>query len=187
MSSIKIYLWEGIVYNDDRIYILDLTPAKKGNNSVWAIVTRRNCDGFPAVRTDEFKTKEEAIDYIGNIEPSTPLISFNGKSPVSPLSYRDYCDKLNRIGISSAIEIYELNKNIKREIVIQEAENKLDDLRIDSNHIGFETDQSPWQLGDRIDNRFEIKKILGGGMGTVYVCYDHKHKIPVALKTLQEK
>jgi len=48
-----------------------------------------------------------------------------------------------------------------------------------------------WQVGDRIENRYEIHHILGGlgksGMGIVYVCYDHQFNEPVALKTFQDK
>lgn len=44
-----------------------------------------------------------------------------------------------------------------------------------------------WKIGDKIANQYEIYKILGGGMGIVYVCYDHKNQNPVVLKTYQEK
>ena len=48
-----------------------------------------------------------------------------------------------------------------------------------------------WQVGDRIENRYEIYHILGGpgksGMGIVYICYDHESKTSVALKTFQDK
>ena len=47
-----------------------------------------------------------------------------------------------------------------------------------------------WHVGDRIRNRYEIHRILGGpgksGMGIIYVCYDHEFKEAVALKTLQD-
>jgi len=42
------------------------------------------------------------------------------------------------------------------------------------------------QIGDRISNRYEIFHILRGGMGIVYVCYDHKFDMPIVLKTYQE-
>ncbi|HEX9916822.1 MAG TPA: serine/threonine-protein kinase [candidate division Zixibacteria bacterium] len=48
-----------------------------------------------------------------------------------------------------------------------------------------------WHVGDRIDNRYQIYRILGGpgksGMGIVYVCYDHRDMVPVAIKTLQDQ
>ena len=58
---------------------------------------------------------------------------------------------------------------------------------------GSRTKMQPgrWQIGDRIADRYEIYQILGGegktGMGVVYICYDHKYKIPYALKTFQEQ
>ena len=46
-----------------------------------------------------------------------------------------------------------------------------------------------WQIGDKIQNRYEVKKTFGGpgksGMGIVYMCYDHAYKDPVAIKTIQ--
>ena len=48
-----------------------------------------------------------------------------------------------------------------------------------------------WQIGDRIENRFEIHDIKGGegksGFGIVYICYDPQNKVPLALKTFQAK
>ena len=48
-----------------------------------------------------------------------------------------------------------------------------------------------WKIGDKIQNRFEIRDIKGGegksGFGIVYICYDHKFKDPVALKTFQKR
>ena len=43
------------------------------------------------------------------------------------------------------------------------------------------------QVGDRIQNRYEIRDIKYGGMGIVYICYDHKSGEPVAIKTFQDK
>lgn len=44
-----------------------------------------------------------------------------------------------------------------------------------------------WQIGDRIGNRYEIHQIAVGGMGIVYICYDHKYGSPKVLKTFQDK
>jgi len=48
-----------------------------------------------------------------------------------------------------------------------------------------------WQIGERIQNRWEIYKIHGGdgksGMGIVYVVYDHKFREVFAAKTFQEE
>lgn len=44
-----------------------------------------------------------------------------------------------------------------------------------------------WQVGDRIQNRWEIYNILRGGMGIVYVVYDHEHPNAYAAKTFQDE
>jgi len=47
---------------------------------------------------------------------------------------------------------------------------------------------SDWQVGKRIQDRWEIHKILPpGGMGIVYVVYDHHFQVPAALKTFKEE
>lgn len=56
---------------------------------------------------------------------------------------------------------------------------------------GEQHDKPRWQVGDRIDNRYEIYRILGGpgksGMGIVYACIDHEDGEPIALKTFQDR
>ena len=48
-----------------------------------------------------------------------------------------------------------------------------------------------WQIGDKIENRYQIHDIKGGegesGFGIVYICYDPQDKVPLALKTFQAK
>lgn len=44
-----------------------------------------------------------------------------------------------------------------------------------------------WQIGDKIENRWEIYKILKGGMGIIYVVYDHEFGEAFAAKTFQEE
>ena len=44
-----------------------------------------------------------------------------------------------------------------------------------------------WQIGDRIQDRWQIYKILEGGMGIVYIVYDHEWHEAFAAKTFQER
>jgi len=47
--------------------------------------------------------------------------------------------------------------------------------------------RSPWQIGDQIQGRWEIYKILQGGVGVVYVVYDHLFHEPFAAKTFRDE
>jgi eukaryotic-like serine/threonine-protein kinase len=44
-----------------------------------------------------------------------------------------------------------------------------------------------WRIGDHIQNRWEIHKILRGGMGIVYIVYDHEIPNAYAAKTFQDE
>jgi tetratricopeptide (TPR) repeat protein len=43
-----------------------------------------------------------------------------------------------------------------------------------------------WQVGDRIQNRWEVHHVQPGSVGLVYIVYDHETQLPYAVKTLQE-
>lgn len=120
-------LWQGQLYKDDRLFILDLQLAQKNKQLVWAVTTRRNIDGFPPFRVDDFPTKEEALAFIQKIEPETPRISLGGKSPQHPLEYASYISILCKEGVPSAIQIYEMNKSTRGELIIDELSK--DELR----------------------------------------------------------
>lgn len=47
--------------------------------------------------------------------------------------------------------------------------------------------KTDWQIGDRIRNRWEIHNILSGGMGRVYLVYDHEFTESFAIKTIREE
>ena len=44
-----------------------------------------------------------------------------------------------------------------------------------------------FNIGQRIDGRFEVADVRWGGMGVVYLCYDHEQREPVAIKSFQGK
>jgi len=44
-----------------------------------------------------------------------------------------------------------------------------------------------WQVGDQIEGRWEIYKILQGGAGIVYIVYDHAFREPFAAKTFRDE
>jgi hypothetical protein len=38
-----------------------------------------------------------------------------------------------------------------------------------------------YKIGDPIKNQYEVHNVLTGGFGVVYICYDHKAHIPLAI------
>lgn len=44
-----------------------------------------------------------------------------------------------------------------------------------------------WQVGDRIEGRWEVHRVLKGGMGVVFVVYDHNIDAVYAAKTFQDE
>ena len=101
--------FEGQEYFDDRMFVLylckgsvEIEPDSDGvvwtkiyhekapANHIWCVATYRNCNRYPLYRVDSFYKKEDAEEYIKQIEPETPLISLSGKPPEHPLSYEEY-------------------------------------------------------------------------------------------------
>ena len=116
----EMVFWQGTMYRDDRVFILDLQLASKGDRQVWAVTTRRNIDGFPPFRVDDFETREKAVEFIQRIEPTTPRISFGGKPLNNPVSYDEYVLQLHEEGIPSAMDIHDLNSGGRGELIISE-------------------------------------------------------------------
>lgn len=114
---------EGRRYLDDRLFILHLTVAEKAGQRVWAVVTRRNCEGFPPFRVDEFKTQEEATSFVRKIEPTTPRHSLGGRAPDPPPSHEQYLQWLRDEGLPSSLEFSNMNTSSFGSIIIEQLDN----------------------------------------------------------------
>jgi hypothetical protein len=98
--------YEGIVYNDDRMFVLYLCKCTISENdefivttihhnetprgAIWSVITFRNNERYTAVKGSHFESKEEAEAFTREIEPQTPLVSLNGSPPLEPLSYQEF-------------------------------------------------------------------------------------------------
>jgi tetratricopeptide (TPR) repeat protein len=47
------------------------------------------------------------------------------------------------------------------------------------------TEQTLWKVGQYAFNRLQVKKIVKGGMGDIYICWDRAQHVPFVLKTIK--
>lgn len=107
MNRIKTINFQGLDYFDDRLFVLYLCPGTVETKEdgtvattiyheqtpaghIWCVVTYRNTNRYPLYSADSFYKKDDAINYIKQVEPKTPLISLGGKSPDRPVPFDDY-------------------------------------------------------------------------------------------------
>jgi len=106
MNKLKTINFQGQEYFDDRLFVLYLCAGKveiedgaiwttiyhenPPEDHIWCVVTYKNCNRYPLYRIDSFYKKEDALGYIKKIEPETPLISLEGKSPQNLPSFEEY-------------------------------------------------------------------------------------------------
>ncbi len=86
-----------LIYNDDRMYILELTKVQSRELTSdspakleWAVITRRNVFDYPPVRCDNFDTRQEASEYYMKVVVETPRVSLDEKSPIPVPSLEEY-------------------------------------------------------------------------------------------------
>ncbi len=99
--------FRGQEYYDDRISVLHLCaatvkPNEEGlivttiyhdqppDDHIWCVAFYRNFANYPLYSVTHFSKKEDAITYVKEIEPWTPLVSLNGNEPLHPVSYEEY-------------------------------------------------------------------------------------------------
>ena len=105
------------LYRDPRMYVINLTHATVENadqtkEKKWTLVTYKNIINLRLTRQDIFSSKDEAIKYLKEIEPLTPLITLDGKIKNYASGDLDerwgiWCKYLLRINGLSAITEYQ--------------------------------------------------------------------------------
>ena len=85
---------------DDRLFVLEVRQVedRREGEEKWALITRRNTWNYPVYRADGFATKQEDIDYLISVEPETPRISLEGKSPEETPDINEHRDWVRSIG-----------------------------------------------------------------------------------------
>lgn len=53
--------------------------------------------------------------------------------------------------------------------------------------VGSKTNEADFRVGELILERYEVADVRFGGMGVVYLCYDHENREPVAIKSFQKR
>lgn len=108
-------------YRDDRMYVMRLTSSftidedgvitasmKRGEEIIpgkpLLLITYRNTQKLPAVRTDEFQSLQEALNYIQRVEPTCPRISLGGASPNPTPTWAEHLQWLHSLGFRSVAE-----------------------------------------------------------------------------------
>jgi hypothetical protein len=129
-------------YFDDRMFVLYLCKASidqtkdelitttlyhddTPDEHIWAVVTYRNCNRYPLFKVDHFKERDEALKYIEEIEPETPLISRGGKTPEAIMPFDEYQRWKMSCGFKDYYweELYSVDGNNHREAVFQSVES----------------------------------------------------------------
>ena len=103
--------YEGHLYNDDRMFVLYIARCTEKEvepgylehvihhtnpptNYMWGVVTYRNTARYPCIGVRAFNDKEDAQKYLRKVEPSTPLVSLNGRE--SEMTYDEFVDWKNQ-------------------------------------------------------------------------------------------
>ena len=71
-----------LLFNDDRVFVLEIWPSQNQDAvQEWSVVTRRNVCDYPPVRCDSFPSHAEALAYYRKVVVKTPRVSLGENSP----------------------------------------------------------------------------------------------------------
>ena len=104
IDNTTFYTNTGIVYSGQHtisiFYKLDDKKysefEEKVFDNTYAVLTFKNQIGYPPFRSDMFDSKDETITYLKNIAGQTPMVSLEGKSLNSIISFEEYKEYLKR-------------------------------------------------------------------------------------------
>lgn len=71
----------GMLFNDDRKFVMEIPRVTVNGKIKWTVITRRNVPDYPAFRTDTFETRNEALDNYKTVVVETLLVILKGLSP----------------------------------------------------------------------------------------------------------
>ncbi len=121
-------------YNDDRMYVLEITrgvilkpgpdglrttltndsherPLAPGDRRVWLLTTRRNVRNYPPTRQDVFESVAEAMERYKKVVVTTPRLSLDGRSMHPTPSIEEYTAWLKEENLFDPV----LNPEAKRQ------------------------------------------------------------------------
>ena len=77
-----------VLFHDDRMFVLEVTSATTRSltstapeKHEWAVITRRNVEGYPPSKSDSFDTRQDAEAYYKKVVVETPRVSLGESSP----------------------------------------------------------------------------------------------------------
>ena len=73
---------DGQIYRDERMFVMNLSKGRVVQGGVeteqYILTTYRNVPSLPPCRTDPFETHAEAVAYLKQVEPLTPIVTYCG-------------------------------------------------------------------------------------------------------------
>lgn len=115
-------------YRDDADGVVETTifhePEPADGTLSWCLATFRNCANFPLVAVHHFNSRDDALKYMGMVEPIVPLVSLGGRGPERPLSRSEFLAWKQANGMKD----YDYNRTFQaggsnpKEVILQTSE-----------------------------------------------------------------